>query len=71
MSAYNEVNGLVLADLRGVDFDDPKWDELLDERSVSDMSSLISGGGYQTAAVDSIEKVSITDNDGPANIYTN
>lgn len=42
-----------------------------DEMSVSDMSSLISGGGYQTAAVDSIEKVSTTDNDGPANIYNN
>lgn len=64
-------NGLVLADLRGLDYDDSKWDELLDEMSVSDMSSLISGGGYQTAAVDSIEKVSTTDNDGPANIYNN
>lgn len=64
-------NGLVLADLRGLDYDDSKWDELLDEMSVSDMSLLISGGGYQTAAVDSIEKVSTTDNDGPANIYNN
>ena len=71
MPTIGASNGLVLADLRGVDFDDPKWDELLDEMSVSDMASLISGGGYQTAAVDSIEKVSTTDNDGPANIYNN
>ena len=71
MPTTGASNGLVLADLRGLDYDDSKWDELLDEMSVSDMSSLISGGGYQTAAVDSIEKVSTTDNDGPANIYNN
>ncbi|MDY2628003.1 MAG: glycoside hydrolase family 3 C-terminal domain-containing protein [Lachnospiraceae bacterium] len=71
MPTTGASNGLVLADLRGLDFDDPKWDELLDEMSVKDMSALISGGGYQTAAVDSIEKVATTDNDGPATIYNN
>lgn len=71
MPTTGASNGLVLADLRGLDYDDPMWEKLLDEMSISDMSSLISGGGYQTAAVDSIEKVATTDNDGPANIYNN
>lgn len=64
-------NGMVLADLRGKSYDDEQWDKLLDQMSVDDMVSLIGGGGYQTAAVDSIEKTATTDNDGPATIYNN
>lgn len=64
-------NGIVLADLRGKSYDDEQWDLLLDQMSIDDMVSLISGGGYQTAAVDSIEKTATTDNDGPATIYNN
>lgn len=57
-------NGLVLADLRGVDYDDEKWDLLLDELTVADMNELIATGGYQTAAISSIEKFATTDCDG-------
>ncbi len=64
-------NGLTLADLRGVDYDDEQWDLLLDQLTVSDMDSLISLGGYQTNAVSSIEKVSTVDCDGPASINNN
>lgn len=64
-------NGIKLKELRGLDYDDDMWDELLDQLSVQDMSNLISGGGYQTAAIESIEKVATTDNDGPATIYNN
>lgn len=64
-------NGLELADLRGKEYDDPLWDDLLDELSVKDMTDLIAGGGYQTTAVDSIKKSATTDNDGPATIYNN
>lgn len=39
-------NGLVLGDLHGLAYDDPKWDQLLDQLSVDDMNSLISKGGY-------------------------
>ncbi|MCR5272100.1 MAG: glycoside hydrolase family 3 C-terminal domain-containing protein [Lachnospiraceae bacterium] len=64
-------NGLRLADMRGLDYDDEKWELLLDEMSVSDMASLISLGGYQTAAIDSIDKVMTYDCDGPASINNN
>ena len=49
-------NGLELADLRGVDYDDAQWDELLDQMSVEDMDSLIALGGYQTNSVASIKQ---------------
>ena len=64
-------NGLELADLRGVDYDDAQWDELLDQMTVSDMDQLIALGGYQTVAVSSINKVQTIDCDGPASINNN
>ena len=41
-------NGLKLADLRGVDYNDEKWDQLLDQMSIEDMQQIIGFGGYQT-----------------------
>lgn len=64
-------NGVKLVDLRGADFDDPKWDELLDELTVDEMKELVAIGGYSTAAADSVEKVSTIDCDGPASINNN
>ena len=64
-------NGVKLTDLRGLDYDDPMWDTLLDELTVSDMNTLIELGGYETSAVDSIGKVMTYDCDGPASINNN
>ncbi len=64
-------NGVKLADLRGVDYDDAKWDSLLDEMTVSEMNTLIALGGYETSSVDSIGKVMTYDCDGPASINNN
>ncbi len=64
-------NGLKLVDLRGVDYNDSKWDDLLDQMTVEDMQQTIGFGGYQTAAVTSIEKVRTNDCDGPASINNN
>ncbi|MCC8099974.1 MAG: glycoside hydrolase family 3 C-terminal domain-containing protein [Clostridiales bacterium] len=64
-------NGVELVDLVGLDYDDPLWDDLLDELTVSDMNTLIANGGYSTAAVDSIGKVQTIDCDGPASINNN
>lgn len=59
-------NGVKVADLRGVDYDDEKWDSLLDELTFDDMATLINVGGWQTAAIDSIGLVATSDSDGPA-----
>ncbi|MBW3082187.1 glycoside hydrolase family 3 N-terminal domain-containing protein [Bifidobacterium phasiani] len=64
-------NGVRLADLTGKDYDDPLWDDLLDELTVEDMDNLIANGGFGNAAVDSIGKVQLTDADGPAALNNN
>lgn len=64
-------NGLKLVELRGVDYNDPKWDDLLDQMTIDEMQQTIGFGGYQTAAVTSIEKVRTNDCDGPASINNN
>jgi beta-glucosidase len=64
-------NGLRLVDMRGLDKDDPKWDQLMDQMSLDDMNAVISLGGYQTNSVDSIGKVRTNDCDGPASINNN
>ncbi len=64
-------NGLRLYDLRGVDYDDEKWDELLDELTVDEMNSLIANGGYANTAIDSIGKIRLSDVDGPAALKDN
>ena len=71
MPATGADNGLSLADLRGVAYDDEQWDQLLDQMTVADMDSLIALGGYQTNSVKSIDKVQTMDCDGPASINNN
>ncbi len=56
-------NDIELADLRGVDYDDAKWDELLDNMTISDMDTVIALGGYQTAAASSVGKIQTIDCD--------
>ena len=71
MPTTGAKNGVVLKDLRGLPYDDPKWEELLDEMTVAEMDNLIALGGYQTYPVESIGKVTTFDFDGPANIVNN
>ena len=71
MPTTGASNGVTLADLRGKDYDDPQWDSLLDELTVSDMDTMIALGGYQTAAAGSVGKVMTIDCDGPASINNN
>lgn len=61
-------NGLELKDMIGVEFEDAKWDKLLDQLSVEEMSKLIGFGGFATAAVESINKATTIDIDGPAGL---
>ncbi len=58
-------NGLSLADLKAADYDDPRWDQLLDQMTIDEMKNLIAMGGYQTEPVESIVKARTVDIDGP------
>ncbi len=64
-------NGLKLIDLRGAAYDDPKWDQLLDQLTLEEMGNLIALGGFQTLDLPSIEKYRTNDCDGPASINNN
>ena len=68
MPVTNAKNGLELFDLRGADYDDARWELLLDQMSVDDMVELIAFGGHQNAAVNSVGKIRILDTDGPAGV---
>ena len=64
-------NGLKLADLTGVAYDDPKWEQLLDELTVNDLFSLTADGGYHTVGVESIGLSATEDCDGPTGVHSN
>jgi len=61
-------NGLELYDLRGADYDDPRWEELLAQMTVDEMVELIAYGGHQTAEIRSVGKIRTLDTDGPAGL---
>lgn len=61
-------NGLELVDLRGLDYDDPLWDQLLDQMTISEMVDLIAYGGYGTVEAPSVGKIATLDADGPAGV---
>ena len=56
MPTTGAKNGLVLGDLAGLDYDDPKWDQLLDQLTVKEMNTLISKGGYGYQNADQITR---------------
>lgn len=61
-------NGVTTADLTGKEYDDPLWEDLLDQLSVDDMIDMVNLGGFQTVAVDSIGKVGSLDSDGTSGL---
>lgn len=60
------ANGLSLIELRGLPYDDPMWDVLLDQLDYSslDISETITHALYQTAPIEAIGKAATTDHDG-------
>ncbi|QWW19277.1 glycoside hydrolase family 3 C-terminal domain-containing protein [Schaalia sp. 19OD2882] len=71
MPTTGAAGEIVLADLHGAAWEDPKWDQLLDRLTVEEMNELIANGGYQTTAVPSIGKVQNLDVDGPMALKNN
>lgn len=63
-----EKNGLKLADMKGVAYDDEKWDKLVAQISKKELTTLITSGGWQTAAVPSVDKARYLECDGPNGI---
>lgn len=58
-------NGLKLYDLIGKDYDDPAWDELLDQLTFDEMVSLIGDSFHWTMPVLSVQAPGTRDENGP------
>lgn len=66
---YGAKNGLTLIEMRGLDFDDPKWDDLLDQLTEEDYYNTIAQSGYGLEAIASINKPFTWDADSAAGLF--
>lgn len=62
---FGAKNGLKLSDMKGLDYDDPQWDKLLDQVTLDEMKILVGNAGWMTAGVKSVEKPALVECDGP------
>lgn len=58
-------HGLKIEDMKGLAYDDPKWNDFLEQIPVSEMVNLVSNGGWATQEVPSVGKLGYTEVDGP------
>ncbi|MCD8341921.1 MAG: glycoside hydrolase family 3 C-terminal domain-containing protein [Clostridiales bacterium] len=65
MPTLNADNGLTLYDMIGLDYDDPLWDDLLDQMSFDEMVSLIGDAFHWTMPIESIQAPGTRDENGP------
>ena len=65
MPTLGAQNGLKLYDMIGLDYDDPKWDQLLDQLTFDEMVSLIGDAFHWTMPVKSVEAPGTRDENGP------
>ena len=70
--AWGADNGLTLSELKGADYDDEQWDELMDQLNLEDAMIRTGFGGTSTKAIESISSPEVIQNDGPngINSYT-
>lgn len=66
----DKINDLDLIDLRGLDYDDAKWDKFVDQFSSFDMIDLVSERGYGTMSVAALGIPETVHTDGPNGIST-
>ncbi|CAM3278860.1 glycoside hydrolase family 3 N-terminal domain-containing protein [Vagococcus fessus] len=52
MPTVGKDNGIKLEELKGLDYDDPKWEEFLDQLTLEEMQELVTNGAYKTVAID-------------------
>lgn len=71
MPVTGAAGNLKITDMVGKPYDDPDWEKLLDQLTVTEMSDMIALSGFQTPAIPSIGKVQNVDCDGPAAVNNN
>ena len=63
---FGASNGITLEDMRGVDYNNSKWEKFLDQLTLDDMRNMLGANGWGSPAVEAIGKPQIADMDGPA-----
>ncbi len=71
MPTMGADNGLTLAMMIGKEYDDPAWDDLLDQVTFDEMATLIGQGYHNTAVVPSVSKPATVDDNGPQGFTQN
>ncbi|MFD0705445.1 glycoside hydrolase family 3 C-terminal domain-containing protein [Alloscardovia venturai] len=66
MPTTNQQTKIQLSEMRGLAYNDPKWNKFLDQLTVKDMINMIDDGAYATDAVARVGKPRTVDFDGPA-----
>ncbi|MDN5819477.1 MAG: glycoside hydrolase family 3 C-terminal domain-containing protein [bacterium] len=61
-------NGIKLKDLKGLDYNDPKWDSFLGQLKDKELVELVGNGGYWSVAIKRLGIPKTTMYDGPASI---
>ena len=65
MPTMGADNGLILYDMLGVAYDDPKWDLLLDQITFEEMEKQIGDAFHWTMPIESIQAMGSRDENGP------
>ena len=66
MPTTGENNGIDFMDMKNAEWDDPRWEKLLNQMSVEDYKNIVDNGGFKTVAIPSINKPASVDYDGPS-----
>lgn len=65
---YGADNGIRLADMKGLSYEDPKWEQFLDQFTVKELISMQANGGWHTVGVERLGVPATTMLDGPSGI---
>ncbi|MBR1686200.1 MAG: glycoside hydrolase family 3 protein [Clostridia bacterium] len=68
MPTYNANNGMTLAMMMGLSYDDPAWEKLLDQMSFSEQEDIVINAFHNTKAANSISKPATVETNGPQGI---
>ncbi len=62
---YGADNGLVLLDMKGLSYENPLWEDLLDQLTWDETVDLLSNGRHKTQPIQSVSKPGTGDENGP------